>query len=198
VPESKQLAKKLSTSTPATSRPVESLIRVIRCHKVILDADLAELYQVGTRVLNQAVRRNLDRFPEDFMFQLVVEEADVLRSQIVISNEKRGGRRYLPYAFTEHGVVMLSSVLKSQRAVQMNIFIARAFVRLREMIANNIDLTTRIEKLERGHDRTGSVIEVLVEDIDRLAEEVQRMKALPPAHKRRIGFQPGHDGSSGL
>src|SRR5580704_1634898 len=90
VAEPKQLAKNLTTATPATSRPVESLIRVIRCHKVILDADLAELYQVGTRVLNQAVRRNLDRFPEDFMFQLVVEEADVLRSQIVISNEKRG------------------------------------------------------------------------------------------------------------
>jgi hypothetical protein len=108
-------------------RPVESLIRVIRCHKVILDADLAELYQVETRILNQAVRRNLDRFPEDFMFQLSLQEAESLRSQIVISNEKRGGRRYLPYAFTEHGVVMLSSVLKSQRAVQMNIFIARAF-----------------------------------------------------------------------
>jgi hypothetical protein len=93
---------------------------------------------------------------------------------------------------------MLSFVLKSQRAVQMNIFIARAFVRLREMIANNIDLTTRVEKLERGHDRAGSVIEVPVEDIDRLAEESQRMKPLPPAPKRRIGFQLGQDGSSGL
>lgn len=198
MPESKQLAKSLSTATPATSRPVESLIRVIRCHKVILDADLAELYQVETRVLNQAVRRNVDRFPEDFMFQLFQAEAESLRSQNVISNEKRGGRRYLPYAFTEHGVVMLSSVLKSQRAVQMNIFIARAFVRLREMIANNIDLTTRVEKLERGHERAASVIEVLVEDIDRLAEEVQQMKALPPEPKRRIGFQPGKDGSPGL
>jgi hypothetical protein len=126
VPESNQLANP-ATAALAMPRPVESLIRVIRCHKVILDADLAELYQVETRILNQAVRRNLDRFPEDFMFQLSLQEAESLRSQIVISNEKRGGRRYLPYAFTEHGVVMLSSVLKSQRAVQMNIFIARAF-----------------------------------------------------------------------
>lgn len=197
MPESKQLAKPAAAAL-AKPRPVESLIRVIRCHKVILDADLAELYQVETRVLNQAVRRNRDRFPEDFMFRLSVEEAESLRSQIVISNGKRGGRRFLPYVFTEHGVVMLSSVLKSSRAVQMNIFIARAFVRLREMIANNIDLNSRVEKLERGHERAASVIEVLVEDIDRLAGEVQQMKALPPAPERRIGFQPGNDGSVGL
>src|SRR3989442_361716 len=105
MPKSKQPAKSL---TPA--RPVESLIRVIRGQKVILDTDLAALYHVETRTLNQAVRRNMDRFPEDFMFQLSVEEAESLRSQIVISNVGRGGRRYLPYAFTEHGVVMLSSV----------------------------------------------------------------------------------------
>jgi len=99
--------------------------------KVILDADLAALYRVETRILNQAVRRNMDRFPEDFMFRLSVKEAGSLRSQIVISGVGRigrGGRRYLPYAFSEHGVVMLSSVLKSARAVQMNIFIARTFV----------------------------------------------------------------------
>ena len=175
-----------------TARPVESLIRIIRDQKVILDTDLAALYQVETRTLNQAVRRNIDRFPEDFMFQLSSEEAESLRSQIVISNAGRGGRRYLPYAFTEHGVVMLSSVLKSQRAVQMNILVARAFVRLREMIAGNKDLATRIEKLERRHDRAASVIEVLIEDIDRLAGEVKRMKAFPSVPKRRIGFRPGN------
>jgi hypothetical protein len=146
------------------------------------------LYQVETRTLNQAVRRNFDRFPEDFMFRLSPEETAALRSQIVISNVGRGGRRYLPYAFTEHGVVMLSSVLKSRRAVQMNIFITRAFVRLREIIASNKDLAARLEKLERGHHRTASVIEVIVEDIDPLALEVKRMKALPEPKKRRIGF----------
>jgi hypothetical protein len=164
---------------------------------------LAALYQVQTRTLNQAVRRNQavhcneDRFPEDFMFQLSVEEVESLTSQFVISKAGRGGRWCLPYAFTEHGVVMLSSVLKSQRAVQMNIFVARAFVRLREIIAGNKDLATRIEKLERRHDSVAAVIEVLVEDIDRLADEMTQMKALPPAPRHRIGFRPGNaDGTS--
>ena len=131
----------------AAVRPMESLIRIIRGQKIILDTDLAALYQVETRTLNQAVRRNMDRFPEDFMFQLTVEEAESLRSQIVISNVGRGGRRSLPYAFTEHGVVMLSSVLRSPRAAQMNIFVARAFVRLRELIAGNKDLAVRIREV---------------------------------------------------
>ncbi len=178
------------TKSLAVARPVESLIRIIRGQKAILDTDLAVLYQVATGTLNQAVRRNADRFPEDFMFQLSIEETEGLRSQIVISNPGRGGRRYLPYAFTEHGVVMLSSVLKSPRAVRMNIFIARAFVRLRELVAGNKDLATRIETLERGHDRAALVIEILAEDIDRLASEVKLVKAGPPRSKRRIGFRP--------
>lgn len=188
MPKSRQPPKSLTAA-----RPVESLIRVIRGQKVMLDTDLAALYEVETRILNQAVRRNLDRFPADFMFQLSAEEAESLRSQIVISNVGRGGRRFLPYAFTEHGVVMLSSVLRSPRAVQMNIFIARAFVRLREIISSNKDLAVRIERLERGHDRTASVIEVLVQDIDRLAGEVKRMKVMPERKKRRIGFRPVDD-----
>jgi len=184
----------------AAARPIESLIHVIRGQKVILDSDLAVLYQVETRTLNQAVSRNPDRFPEDFMFQLSVEEAESLRSQIVISNAEslrsqfvtsnvgRGGRRFLPYAFTELGVVMLSSVLKSRRAVQTSIFIARAFVRLRKIIASNKDLATRVEKLERGHHGAASVIEVLIEDIGRLSHEVKQMKTQPAVPKRRIGF----------
>jgi hypothetical protein len=188
MPKSSQPTKSL-----ASARPVESFIRVIRGQKVMLDTDLAALYEVETRIPNQAVRRNLDRFPEDFMFQLSAGETESLRSQFVISNVGRGGRRYLPYAFSEHGVVMLSSVLRSQRAVQMNIFIARAFVRLREIIASNKDLAARIERLERGHDRTASVIEVLVEDIDRLAGEVKQMKATPEPKKRRIGFRAARE-----
>lgn len=115
---------------------IDRRIYIVRSKKVMLDADLAELYQVETRALNQAVRRNLDRFPEDFMFQLMAQEAQSLASQIVISKPAgRGGRRTLPYAFTELGVAMLSSVLSSDRAVQMNILIMRAFVRLREAMA---------------------------------------------------------------
>src|SRR5947209_16317642 len=113
---------------------VERRIYLIHGQRVMLDADLAELYQVETRALIQAVKRNPERFPKDFMFQLTKEEAESLRSQIVISNVGRGGRRYLPYAFTEHGVAMLSSVLNSDRAVQMSILIVRAFVKLREVL----------------------------------------------------------------
>ena len=155
----------------------------------MLDADLAALYEVTTKRLNEAVKRNRERFPGTFMFQLTAEEANSLRSQFATSNEGRGGRRYLPYAFTEHGVVMLSSVLNSERAIQMSILVVNAFVRLRELITANKDLAARIEKLERGHHRTASVIEVLVEDIDRLAGEVKQIKTLPPAPRRRIGFR---------
>jgi hypothetical protein len=185
VPKSKQPAKSLIV------RPVEALIRLIRGQKVMLDADLAALYEVTTKRLNEAVKRNIERFPRTFMFQLTAKEKDSLRSQFATSILGRGGRRYLPFVFTEHGVVMLSSVLNSKRAIQMSILLVNAFVRMRELIASNRDLGTRIEKLERGHNRTASVIEVLVEDIDRLAGEVKQMKALPPTPKRRIGFRMG-------
>jgi hypothetical protein len=129
----------------ATARPVDSLIHVIRGQKVMLDADLAGLYGVPTFRLNEAVKRNIRRFPDDFMFRLSSEEAKSLTSQIAIS-KGRGGRRTFPYAFTESGVAMLSSVLNSERAVQMNILIMRAFIRVREMIAHNKDLASRMWK----------------------------------------------------
>jgi phage regulator Rha-like protein len=172
---------------------VESLIHVIRGQKVMLDADLATLYEVPTKRLNEAVRRNLKRFPETFMFRLSREESVALRSQNATLDIGRGRySKYPPLAFTEHGVVMLSSVLNSERAVQMSILVVSAFVRMRELIASNKDIAARMEKLERGHDRAESVIEVLVEDIDRLAREVHGIKALPRplATKRRIGFGP--------
>ena len=138
--------------------------------------------------MNKAVRRNIKRFPEDFMFQLTGEEAEGLISQIamsniVISKKGRGGRRTLPYAFTEHGVAMLSSVLSSDRAVQMNILIIRAFVKMRELLASQRDLAARVEKLEASHQQHASVITLLAEEIDDL-------KQPPPIpQKGRIGFR---------
>jgi ORF6N domain len=156
---------------------IEQQIYLIHGRKVMLDASLAKLYQVSTKRLNEAVKRNGDRFPKDFMFQLTEEEGGSLRSQIATSNSGRGGRRYQPYAFTEHGVAMLSSVLRSKRAVQM-----RAFVRMRELIASNKDLAARIEKLESNQGKHASVINILVEEIDNL-------KRLPPDPPRKlIGF----------
>ena len=174
-------------------RPIERGIHLIRGRKVMLDTDLATLYQVPTYRLNEAVKRNRARFPEDFMFQLTRKEVVSLTSQIAMSNtgrpnRSRGGRRTLPYAFTEHGVAMLSSVLKSERAIQMNVIIFRAFVRVREIIAANRDLADRIEKLEAGHRQTGSVLNALVDAIDGIVAEVKTIKALPPGSKRKIGF----------
>lgn len=175
----------------AAPRPVDSLIHVIRGQKIMLDVDLAQLYGVPTKQLNQAVKRNLNRFPAAFMFQLSAEEGNKMRSQFVTASKINV--RYQPLAFTEHGVVMLSSVLKSARAVEMSILVVDAFVRMRELIASNKDIAARVEKLERGHDRSASVIEILVEDIDRLAHEVKEIKALPPTTKRKIGFYTGED-----
>jgi ORF6N domain len=166
------------------SRPIERHIHFVRGHKVMLDADLAVLYRVTTGNLNLAVRRNKTRFPKDFMFALTKDEVGSLLLQVARAKNGRGGRRTLPFAFTELGVAMLSSVLNSERAVQMNMAIMRAFVRLREIIAHNKDLAVRIEKLERGHDRTASVIEILVEDIDQLGSEVRHMRTLPSPSKR--------------
>jgi hypothetical protein len=170
----------------AATRRVESQIHVIRGQKIMLDADLAELYGVTTKAFNQAIKRNAARFPEDFMFRLTERETAVLRSQIVTASKRN--IRYQPLAFTEHGVAMLSAALHSDRAVQMSITIIRTFVRLRQLIEHNKDIAARVEKLEHSHDRSASVIEILVEDIDRLAHEVKEMKALPPPSKRKIGF----------
>src|SRR5277367_312918 len=119
---------------------IERHIHMVRGQKVMLDADLAALYEVTTSALNQAVRRNRGRFPNDFMLRLTLEEAQGLLSQNVIANGRRGGRRTPPYAFTEHGVAMLSSVIKSECAIQMNVIVIRAFVRMRELIALNKDI----------------------------------------------------------
>ena len=132
---------------------IASRIYVVREHKVMLDRDLAELYGVPTGTLNQAVKRNRSRFPTDFMFQLSAAEARFLRSQIVISDAGRGGRRYRPYAFTQEGVAMLSSVLGSERAVQVNIAIMRAFVSMRQMAVNYTNLARKLAEWNNGATR---------------------------------------------
>jgi hypothetical protein len=157
-------------------------IHLIRSQKVMLDSGLADLYQVATKRLNEAVHRNLTRFPADFMFQLTADEAECLRSQIATSNGGRGGRRNRPYAFTELGVAMLSSVLNSERAVQMNIVIMRAFVKLREALAANHDLAHRIAQIEAIQDEHASIITIVV-------DEINALKEIPPEPPRRpIGF----------
>jgi hypothetical protein len=177
-------------SAPIPPEQLDSLILLLRGQRVILDADIAALYQVPLKQLNQAVRRNRSRFPRDFMFLLAAEEVNVvsaaststsLRSQIVTSKKGRGGRRYLPYAFTEQGVAMLSSVLRSRRAVAVNIEIMRAFVRVRHMLSTHAELARKVDELEKRYDKNFSVV------FDALRA---LMEPPPEAKKPRIGFQP--------
>jgi hypothetical protein len=178
------MPKKLSSPAGQLPVPVELVERriyLIRGQKVMLDSDLAELYQVTTGNLNLAVRRNNKRFPQDFMFQLTKGEADALVLQIARSKTGRGGRQTPPYAFTELGVAMLSSVLNSERAVQMNIIIMRAFVRMRELLVTHKDLAERVEKLERALKQHSSILVTVVQDI-------QKLKTPAPQPRRRIGF----------
>jgi hypothetical protein len=155
----------------------------VRGHRVMLDVDLAALYGVPTKVLVQAVKRNLARFPADFMFHLTEQELRSLRSQIVtLDDAAKPGRgrhaKYLPYAFTEQGVAMLSSVLRSRRAVQVNVEIMRAFVRLRDLVAHDQELARRLDVLESKYDRQFKVV----------FDAIRELMMPPPAPKRRIGF----------
>mgnify|MGYP001614833503 CR=1 FL=1 len=168
--------------TSNSTERIECSILLLRGHKVMLDADLAALYGVATKVLVQSVRRNPSRFPEDFMFQLTFQEFTRLRSQIVTSNteRRRGGRRHLPYAFTEQGVAMLSSVLRSKRAIQVNVEIMRAFVRLRQMLASHADLARKLDALERRYDAQFKIV----------FDAIRELMAPPSQKPRPIGFHP--------
>ncbi|MGD0092654.1 MAG: ORF6N domain-containing protein [Planctomycetota bacterium] len=165
---------------------IERAILLIRGHKVMLDSDLADLYAVPVRRLNEQVRRNISRFPEDFMFQLTKEESQVLRSQSATLKAGRGRhRKYLPYVFTEQGVAMLSSALNSERAVQVNIEIMRSFVRLRRLLASHEFLLRKIEDIEKKYDiQFRSVFDAI------------RQLMAPPAepNKGRVGFRQGEGG----
>lgn len=163
-------------------RLVEPQILIVRGHRVILDVDLAALYGVTAKRLNEQVKRNATRFPGDFMFRLTDEEAQALRSQFATSNT-RGGRRYLPYASTEHGAIMAASVLNSRKAVQMSLFVVRAFVRLREAIATNRQLATEMTELE-------SRLDTHDETLLRLIQEINRLMMPPRKRRRQIGFLP--------
>jgi phage regulator Rha-like protein len=172
---------------------IEKKIYLLRGQKVMLSIDLAKLYQVEPRVLIQAVKRNIDRFPEDFMFQLTWDEVSFLKSQSVISNDpratasrsqivilKRGlNVKYPPYAFTEQGVAMLSSVLNSSRAIQVNIEIMRAFVRLRKILASHADLARKLEELEKKYDSQFKVV----------FDAIRQLMAPPAVGQKKIGFQ---------
>jgi ORF6N domain len=171
-----QIAKTSSLLPSASIRPK---IYFLRKTRVMLDSDLAQLYGVTTSQLNQAVRRNRTRFPKDFMFQLTRRDLDILKSQIVISKAVgSGGRRFLPYAFTEHGIAMLSSVLHSDRAVQVNIAIMRAFLQLRSMLATHEDLRRKINEMEKRYDAKFHAV----------FATLRQMLETPIPPRRQIGF----------
>lgn len=172
--------KRTNTTNVIPLQSITKAILFIRGHKIILDADLANLYEVETKTLTRAMRRNIERFPEDFMFQLTKEEFDNLRSHFGTSSQW-GGRRYPPYAFTEQGVAMLSSVLRSKRAVQVNIEIMRAFVKLREMLSSHQELSKKLAKLEKKYDEQFKVV------FDAI---YQMMNTEDDKKERPIGFAP--------
>ncbi|MGE0113543.1 MAG: ORF6N domain-containing protein [Steroidobacteraceae bacterium] len=165
---------------PASVERVAQSICMVRGHRVLLDRDLAEIYGVSTGRLNEAVKRNAARFPEDFMFQLTAAETENLRSQFAISSW--GGRRYLPFAFTEHGAIQAANVLNSVRAIEMGIYVVRAFVQLRELLASNKELTQKLNELERklaSHD--GAIVGIL--------KTIRELMNPPPStSKLSIGF----------
>lgn len=168
----------MSTEALLPVERIEAVILLLRGERVILDTDIAALYGIETKTLVRAVKRNLDRFPHDFMFQLTSEEVKSLRYQFGTSNT-RGGRRYLPYAFTEQGVAMLSGVLRSEQAVKVNVEIMRAFVRLRRILSEHADLARKLDDLEQRYDEQFRVV------FDALRE----LMAPPDSEGRQIGFE---------
>jgi hypothetical protein len=175
------MTKKHPTDVVVTPDEIQGTVRVVRGQRVMLDFDLARLYGVTTAALNQAVQRNAGRFPEDFAYHLTRQEFRALMSQIVISKPARGGRRKLPWAFTEHGVAMLSSVLRSSTAVRVNIEIMRTFVRLRRLMATPGELVEQLTRL-------AETVQLHDEQIKAIAQVLNKLMERPAEPKRRIGF----------
>ena len=172
----------MAKTAMVVANKVDSKIFVLRGQRVILDRDLAELYGVPVRALNQQAKRNAKRFPPAFRFQLSPHELKILRSQNVISSERHGGARYLPYAFTEHGAIMAATVLNSERAIEMSVFVVLAFVRMRRAIADNRNVLTKLAQLEHrleGHDA----------DIQDLMNAIRELMSPPEPTRTRIGFE---------
>jgi len=174
-----------STSLDVSVQFIERRIYLIRGHKVMIDVDLAELYGVSTKRLNEQVRRNQKRFPPDFMFQLTKAEAENLRSQFATARSSRGGRRSSPYVFTEHDVAMLSSVLNSERAIEVNITIMRAFISLRQMLETNEELNRKFAAVIRKLSTHDKYFRVVFNELKRLTDERE------PTRKA-IGFKASH------
>jgi hypothetical protein len=170
------MGKKLSISVPMER--IERAILMVRERKVMLDGDLALIYGVTTKRLNEQFRRNRARFPADFAFRLSAEEFEILRSQFATSSSNWGGRRYPPYAFTEHGAVMLASVLNSEVAIQTSVEVVRAFIRLREMLSANRDLARRLDELEKKYD--GQFASVF--------DAIRQLMTTPKPEPREVGF----------
>jgi hypothetical protein len=171
----------MATSKTLAAMHVESKIHEIRGERVMLDADLADVYGVTTRALNQAVKRNEERFPQDFAFQLTPQEIANLKSQSVTSSSGHGGRRKPPWVFSEHGTIMVASVLNSPRAIEMSVFVVRAFVRLREYARGHVEIAKRLDALERtvtGHD----------EDLLEMFTALRALLMPSPRSSREIGF----------
>ncbi|RZV39167.1 MAG: ORF6N domain-containing protein [Candidatus Acidulodesulfobacterium acidiphilum] len=160
---------------------IESKIYLIRNQRVMLDSDIAELYGVTTKRFNEQVKRNIERFPEDFMFKLTDEEYKILRSQFATSNIIHGGRRYTPYVFTEHGAIMAATILNSSKAVEMSIFVVRAFVKLREITSSNKELAQKLNELEKKYEKHDK-------DIKAIIDAIRQLMTPPEKTKRKIGF----------
>lgn len=172
----------MNTSALVLTKKVAAKILILRNRKVILDSDLAELYGVPVKQLNQQIKRNADRFPQDFLFTLTKAEHESLRSQTVTSKVSHGGRRYLPHAFTEHGAIMAASVLNSKRAIEMSILVVRAFVQMRDALRANQRVEAKLAELEGRLDIHDAEIQELLEAIRELLTPL-------PANNRRIGFE---------
>ncbi|MBL9187805.1 MAG: ORF6N domain-containing protein [Opitutaceae bacterium] len=192
--------------TPAAVPAIDLVIHTLRSERVILDADLAKIYGVATKVFNQAVKRNREKFPSDFIFQLSAEEAEAmnrsqivtgskgrsLRSQIVTSNKGRGGRRYLPYAFTEHGAIMAANVLNSPQAVHMSVFVVRAFIAMRAVLTDTRELARKLASLEKElTSRLDTHESAIVDVLQRVMALLEPPPPAPETPAKEMGFHTG-------
>ena len=178
----------MKETKPVRFEPIDNLIHVVRGQRVMLDNDLAAIYGVETGALNRAVKRNPKRFPSEFVFQLAPDEAELLRCQSGISKKGRGGRRFAPYAFTEHGALMAASVLNSERAIEVSVYVVRAFLKLREMVKGHKELAQRMDELERRLATHDVAIREIVEAIKQLAALPEPADDVSAPPKDGIGF----------